>query len=59
MISKATERITTNSWSNLTSLRADATTVSFHEAFDVAIATLVLSIMPDIKRTVQNIHEAL
>lgn len=59
MIDKAEERISTNSWENVEAVRADATTADLGGPYDAAIATLAVSIMPDIERVVRNIHSVL
>lgn len=59
MVERAVRRIDANGWHNIEVIRADATTARFDDTFDAALATLSLSIMPDVERTIQNVYEAL
>lgn len=59
MIEKARERIEKHGWENVTVVRADATTADLDGPYDAAIATLALSIMPNVERAVRNVHSAL
>ncbi|MDQ2049428.1 methyltransferase domain-containing protein [Natronolimnohabitans sp. A-GB9] len=59
MVAKARERIEHHGWENVDVRRADATTVEFDEPFDAAIATLSLSVMPNIHRTATTVHRSL
>lgn len=59
MIKKAQERVDRHGWGNIKVVRADATTAELGGPYDAAIATLALSIMPHVERTVQNVHSAL
>lgn len=59
MVKKATERIENQGWENVEVIRADATTAALGGPYDAAISTLALSVMPDVKRTVQNVHSTL
>lgn len=59
MIERAHERVDEHDWENIEIYQADATTVSFDRQFDAAIATLSLSLMPDIDRAVDNVHSML
>lgn len=59
MVENATERVETLGWENIEVVRADATTADLDGPFDAAIATLALSVMPDVDRAVRNVHCAL
>ena len=59
MVAKARERVDEHGWRNVEVVRADATRVDVDEPFDAAIASLSLSVMPDVRRTVTNVHRLL
>lgn len=59
MVSKARERVAEHGWENVTVVRADATTADLGGPYDAAIATLALGVMPDVERTVRNVHSSL
>lgn len=59
MVEQARSRVEQHGWPNVTVVRADATTADFGGPYDAAIATLALSVMPDLDRTVANVHAAL
>ena len=59
MLENARERIERNGWENVELRRADATTVAFDDPFDAAFASLSLSVMPDVRRAVENVHRSL
>lgn len=59
MVVKARERVTANGWENVEVVRADATTADLGGRYDAAVATLSLSVMPDVERVVRNVHSAL
>lgn len=59
MIERAEERVAEHEWDNVRVVRGDATTADLGAPYDAAIATLSLSVMPDIERTLENIHGAL
>ncbi|MWV41543.1 methyltransferase domain-containing protein [Natrialba sp. INN-245] len=59
MVEKARDRIDRHGWENVEVRRADATTVEFEERFDAAIATLSMSVMPDVREAVENVHRHL
>ncbi|MCU4743635.1 class I SAM-dependent methyltransferase [Natronoglomus mannanivorans] len=59
MVAKARQRIEDHGWENVEVRRADATTIDFEDEFDAAIATLSMSVMPDVRRTVENVHRSL
>ncbi|WP_049928810.1 class I SAM-dependent methyltransferase [Halopiger goleimassiliensis] len=59
MVAKARERVDEHGWENVEVVRADATRVAFDEPFDAAIASLSLSVMPDVRRAVENVHRLL
>ena len=59
MIAKAKARVRDNGWDNVKIRRADATTADLGTGYDAAFATLSMSVMPDIERTVRNVHGAL
>ncbi|SER80285.1 class I SAM-dependent methyltransferase [Natrinema salaciae] len=59
MIANARDRIDARGWENVRVRRADATTVEFEEPFDAALASLSLSVMPDVRRTVEHIYRSI
>jgi demethylmenaquinone methyltransferase/2-methoxy-6-polyprenyl-1,4-benzoquinol methylase len=59
MVEKATERVEEHGWKNIEVVRADATTSDLDGPYDAAIATLALSVMPDVERAVRNVHSTL
>lgn len=59
MVRKATARVEARRWGNIEVVRADATTANLGGPYDAAIATLALSVMPDVERVVRNVHSAL
>lgn len=59
MVAKTREQIHSHSWENVEVVRADATRVNFKEPFDAAIASLSMSVMPDARRAVENVHRLL
>lgn len=59
MVEKAAERVEMRGWENIEVVRADATTADLGGPYDAAIATLALSVMPDVERAVRNVHAAL
>ncbi|THE65805.1 methyltransferase domain-containing protein [Salinadaptatus halalkaliphilus] len=56
MVAKARARVDDHGWDNVEVRRADATTVAFDERFDAAIATLSLSVMPDVDSTLETVR---
>ena len=59
MVSKARDRVAEHGWDNVEVVCADAATVTFDEPFDAAIATLSMSVMPDIELTAENVSRLL
>lgn len=59
MVAKARERVAAHGWENVAVERADATTADLGGPYDAAIATLALSVMPDVERAIRNVHSAL
>lgn len=60
MVARAHARIEDAGWENVGVIRADASQMAFHEsAFDAAIATLSMSVMPDVAAAARHVHEAL
>lgn len=59
MVEQARERVETHGWTNIDVVHADATTAALNGPYDAAIATLALSVLPDVERAVRNIHAAL
>lgn len=59
MVTKARTRVAENGWDNVQVMRADATTADLGGPYDAAVATLSLSVMPDIRAAVENIHDAI
>lgn len=55
MVEKARARIEDNGWDNVTVFQADATTADVDGPYDAAVATLSLSVMPDIPAVMDNI----
>lgn len=58
MVERARDRIAEHGLDNVTVRRADATTADFGEC-DAALATLSMSVMPDIERAARNVYGAL
>lgn len=58
MLDRAEQRIDEHGWSNIETVRADATTASLGEDYDAAIATLSLSVMPAVDAAVRNVTGA-
>ena len=60
MLERAERRIAERGWTNVETVRADATRPVFDaETFDGALATTAVSSTPDVRATVRNVHEAL
>lgn len=59
MVRAARLRIEDRGWENVTVERADATTAGLGSDYDGAVATLSMSVMPDIDRAVRNVHASL
>ena len=59
MVTKARERVERNGWENVEVRRADATTAAFDVPFDAALASLSLSVMPDVGRATETVSHAL
>lgn len=59
MVARARERIDAHGWENVSVRCADATTTAFDEPFDAALATLSLSVMPDVRRATETVYQAL
>jgi ubiquinone/menaquinone biosynthesis C-methylase UbiE len=59
MVEKAQLRVQRHGWENVAVHRADATTADLGGPYDAAVATLALSVMPDVERAVRNIHSVL
>ena len=59
MIENARARIEEHGWENVHVRQADATTVEFDDPFDAALATLSLTVMPDIHRATEAIYRSL
>ncbi|WP_226038969.1 methyltransferase domain-containing protein [Natrinema sp. DC36] len=59
MVEKARERVETRGWENVEVRCADATTAEFDDPFDGALATLSLSVMPDIRRATETVYRTL
>ncbi len=56
MIDRARQRVEAGGWENVSIHRADATTSDLGGPYDAAIATLSLSVMPDVDAAVRNVH---
>lgn len=59
MVENARQRVTEHGWNNVDVIRADATTADLGEGFDAAIATLSMSVMPDIHNAIKNVYRSL
>ncbi|WP_254524794.1 class I SAM-dependent methyltransferase [Natrinema caseinilyticum] len=59
MLANARERVEGRGWENVRLRRADATTAEFDEPFDAALATLSLSVMPDVRRATKTVYRSL
>ncbi len=59
MVAKARDRIERHGWDNVEVHCADATRVDIEGSFDAAVATLSMSIMPDVRAAVENVHRHL
>ncbi|MWV64745.1 methyltransferase [Halorubrum sp. JWXQ-INN 858] len=59
MVAKATARVDERGWENVTVVRADATTADLGGPYDVAVATLCLSLLPDVGHALRNVYDAL
>ncbi|AEH35994.1 class I SAM-dependent methyltransferase [Halopiger xanaduensis] len=59
MVAKARDRVERHGWENVEVRRADATAVAFEEPFDAAVATLSLSVMPDVRGAAENVYSHL
>ncbi|MDF9744037.1 class I SAM-dependent methyltransferase [Natrinema salsiterrestre] len=59
MVANARERIEAHGWENVSVRQADATVVAFDKPFDAALASLSLSVMPDVRRAVENVYRSL
>lgn len=59
MVGAARARVDRHGWENVAVRRADATQFDADERFDAAIATLSLSVMPDVHGAVENVHRLL
>lgn len=56
MVRRARQRVVQHGWENVDVIQADATTADIGDGFDAAIATLSMSVMPDIRKAVENIY---
>ncbi|MHB9287243.1 class I SAM-dependent methyltransferase [Halobacteriales archaeon Cl-PHB] len=59
MVAKASDRVADHGWDNVEVWRGDATTADLGTGYDAAVATLSMSVMPDVDRAVRNVHDAL
>lgn len=59
MVENARRRIADRDWPNVTVVRGDATTADLGQDFDAAIATLSMSVMPDVHAAVENVYRSL
>ncbi|WP_222913442.1 class I SAM-dependent methyltransferase [Natrinema sp. SYSU A 869] len=59
MVENARQRVTEHGWNNIDVIQADATMADLGEDFDAAIATLSMSVMPDIHRAIRNVYRSL
>ncbi len=56
MVDRARQRVATHGWENVSIHRADATTSHLGGPYDAVVATLSLSVMPDVDAAVRNVH---
>ncbi len=60
MIEKSLARVDDHGWENVEVIRADATRYDYgEEAFDAALATLSVSVLPDVRAATRTIHRSL
>lgn len=59
MVAKARERIDDHGWSNVEVDQLDATTGDLGDGVDAAVATLSLSVMPDVDGAIENVVDAI
>lgn len=59
MVTKARERVQEAGWENVAVELGEATSADLGGPYDAAVATLSLSVMPDVDRAVENIHQSL
>jgi ubiquinone/menaquinone biosynthesis C-methylase UbiE len=59
MVERARRRVVDRGWENVEVVCADAATADLGEAFDAAVATLSMSVMPDVRAAVENVHGSL
>lgn len=59
MVENARQRVADHGWDDITVVRADATTADLGDSFDAAVATLSMSVMPDIHDAVENVYRSL
>jgi len=59
MVAAARERVDEHGWDNVTVRRADASTADIGGPYDAAVATLAMSVMPDVRAAVANVRDAL
>lgn len=59
MIDKAQDRIYDHGWEHIDVCRADVTTADLGGSYDAAMASLSLSVMPDVSLAIENIRSSL
>jgi ubiquinone/menaquinone biosynthesis C-methylase UbiE len=60
MIQRAVQRQDEHNWSNVQAIRGDATRIPLStDTFDAALASLVLSVIPDARGVIETVYESL
>lgn len=59
MVERARERVAAGGWDRVEVRESDATTADLGTGFDAALAILAMSVMPDKRRAVENVYDAL
>jgi ubiquinone/menaquinone biosynthesis C-methylase UbiE len=59
MVERARRRVADRGWENVEVVCADAATADLGAGFDAAVATLSMSVMPDVRAAVENVHGSL
>lgn len=59
MVENARARVAESGWENVTVVEGDATSRALGSGYDAAVATLAMSVMPDVRAAVENVHRSL
>lgn len=59
MVANARSRVDDAGWKNVTVVEDDATTADLGRGYDAAVSTLAMSVMPDVRAAVENVHRSL